>query len=58
MASVRQPSTTVVETTKLNGLDPEAYLATALDRLARGHLNTRLEDLLPWKLQPHLAAAA
>ena len=49
---------TIIETAKLNGLDPEAYLATVLDRLARGHLNTRLEDLLPWNLQPQLAAAA
>jgi len=49
---------TIVETAKLNGLDPEAYLATVLDRLAHGHLNTRLADLLPWNLQPPLAAAA
>jgi transposase len=49
---------TIIETAKLNGLDPEAYLATVLDRLARGHLNTRLADLLPWNLQPQLAAAA
>jgi transposase len=49
---------TIVETAKLNGLDPEAYLATVLDRLAHGHLNTRLEQLLPWNIQPELAAAA
>jgi len=49
---------TIIETAKLNGLGPEAYLATVLDRLASGHLNTRLEDLLPWNLQPQLAAAA
>ncbi len=49
---------TIAETAKLNGLNPEAYLATVLDRLAHGHLNTRLEDLLPWNLKPSLAAAA
>ena len=49
---------TIIETAKLNGLDPEAYLATVLDRLAHGHLNTRLEQLLPWNIQPELAAAA
>lgn len=49
---------TIAETAKLNGLNPEAYLATVLDRLANGHLNTRLEDLLPWNLKPPLAAAA
>lgn len=49
---------TIVETAKLNGLDPEAYLATVLDRLAHGHLNTRLDQLLPWNIQTGLAAAA
>jgi hypothetical protein len=49
---------TIIETAKLNALDPEAYVATVLDCLARGHLSTRLEDLLPWSLQPQLAAAA
>ena len=49
---------TIIETAKLNGLDPEAYLTTVLDRLARGYLNTRLADLLPWNLQPRMAAAA
>jgi transposase len=48
----------IVETAKLNGLDPEAYLATVLDRLARGHPINRLEELLPWNFQPPLAAAA
>lgn len=49
---------TIIESAKLNGLDPEAYLTTVLDRLARGHLNSRLEELLPWNFQPPLAAAA
>lgn len=38
---------TVIETAKLNGLDPEAYLANVIDRMARGHLSTRLDELLP-----------
>ena len=49
---------TVLETAKLNGLDPEAYLATVLDRMARGHASNRLAELLPWNIQPDLAAAA
>ena len=48
----------IVETAKLNGLDPEAYPATVLDRLAHGHLNSQLEQLLPWNIPPKLAAAA
>jgi transposase len=49
---------TVIETAKLNGLDPEAYLASVLDRLARGHPNNRLKELLPWNFMPSLALAA
>ena len=49
---------TTIETAKLNGLDPEAYLATVLDRLARGHPINRLDELLPWNFQPPMAAAA
>jgi transposase len=39
---------TLIETAKLNGLNPEAYLAYAIDQLARGHLASRLSELLPW----------
>ena len=49
---------TIVESAKLNGLNPEAYLATVLDRLAHGHAYNRLHELLPRNLQPALAAAA
>jgi transposase len=38
----------VLETAKLNGLDPEAYLADVIDRLAKGHPINRLSELLPW----------
>ena len=49
---------TIVESAKLNDLNPEAYLTTVLDRLAHGHANNRLHELLPWNLQSALAAAA
>jgi transposase len=39
---------TIAETAKLNGLDPEAYIAAILDRLAHGHPISRLNELLPW----------
>jgi transposase len=39
---------TVLETAKLKGLDPEAYLAFVLERLAKGHTIDRLDALLPW----------
>ena len=40
---------TVLETAKLNGLDPEAYLTNVIDRMAKGHPANRLKELLPWK---------
>jgi transposase len=49
---------TIIESAKLNGLDPEAYLASVLDLLARGHPISRLDELLPWNFQPQIAAAA
>ena len=39
---------TVLESAKLNGLDPEAYLADIIDRMAKGHPINRLSELLPW----------
>lgn len=39
---------TVLETAKLNGLDPEAWLADILTRMAAGHPVNRLNELLPW----------
>ena len=45
---------TLIETAKLNGLDPEAYLAQIIDRLARGHLASKLSELLPWNYKPDL----
>ena len=42
---------TIAETAKLNGLDPEAYIAAVLDRLAHGHPITRLDELLPWNFK-------
>jgi transposase len=36
---------------KLHGLDPEAYLANVLGRIA-AHPANRVGDLLPWKLAP------
>jgi transposase len=38
----------VLETAKLGGLDPEAYLADVIDRMAKGHPINRLSELLPW----------
>ena len=42
---------TIIESAKLNDLNPEAYLAAVLDRMARGHPINRLDELLPWRFQ-------
>ena len=38
----------LVETCKLNDVEPQAYLADVLTRLVNGHPNSRIDDLLPW----------
>ena len=48
---------TVIETAKLNGLDPLAYLADILDRI-HDHKINRLDDLLPWNWVPLTPAMA
>lgn len=47
---------TLIETAKLNGLDPQAYLADILARI-NDHKINRLADLLPWNWKPLLAEA-
>jgi len=38
----------LIETCKLNDIDPQAYLADVLARLAAGHPINRIAELLPW----------
>ena len=38
----------LIETCKLNRVDPEAYLADIFARLVEGHPINRLDELLPW----------
>ena len=50
----------LIETCKLCGVDPYAYLADVLAKIANGHLNSQIDDLLPWahaKAEPLRAVA-
>jgi hypothetical protein len=46
----------LIGTAKLNGVDPEAYLRTVLERIADHPIN-RIAGLLPWKLGPEATPA-
>ena len=39
---------TIVQTAKLNGMNPEAYLRDTLSRMAEGHPINRIDELMPW----------
>jgi hypothetical protein len=38
----------LIETCKLNNVEPNAYLATAITKIVTGHPNSRIDELLPW----------
>lgn len=42
----------LVETTKLNNIEPCAYLADVLQRMVDGHPANRLDELMPWNCTP------
>lgn len=46
---------TVIETAKMNGLDPKAHLAHVLHRI-HDHKQRRLDELLPWNRGPNTAS--
>jgi transposase len=48
----------LIETCKLNGIDPQHYLSDAISRIANGHPNSRLGELLPWAYADRLPLKA
>jgi transposase len=51
----------LIETCKLNGIDPYTYLADVLSRLVNLWPNARVDELLPWNraaARDHLQRAA
>ena len=47
---------TLIESAKLNSLDPQAYLSDILARI-HDHIAPRLAELLPWNWKPLPAGA-
>ena len=41
----------LIETCKLNGVDPYAYLADVISKIVNSHPNSRINELLPWTYQ-------
>ena len=42
----------LIETAKINGDEPFAYLKTTLEAIANGHPKSAIDDLLPWNFKP------
>lgn len=38
----------LLETAKLNGVNPQEWQADVLDRISKGHPINRIDELLPW----------
>ena len=41
-----------IETCKMNGVEPYAWLKSTLEKIAAGHPQSRLHELLPWNFDP------
>jgi len=42
----------LIETCKINGVDPQGYLANVLTRIVNGHPQSQIDELLPWAYIP------
>jgi len=42
----------LIETTKINNVEPFAYLKATLEAIATGHPKSRIDELLPWNFTP------
>jgi transposase len=46
----------LIETAKLNDVDPQAYISSVITRIVQGHPQSRIDQLLPWSYQAKAAA--
>ena len=42
----------MLETCKLNRVEPYVWLKSTLEKIARDHPQSRVRELLPWNLDP------
>jgi hypothetical protein len=42
----------VIETAKLNGIEPQAYIADVIEKIASHWPASRWDELMPWNWQP------
>ncbi len=41
----------LIETAKLNDIDPQAYLTDIIIRIVQGHPQSRIDELMPWRFK-------
>jgi transposase len=46
------PIYTIIETCKLNGVEPFAYISSVMQKIAEGWPNSRIDELMPWAWSP------
>lgn len=44
----------LIETCRMNGVDPHAWLTTTLTAIVKGHKQSQIQDLLPWNYDAHV----
>ena len=42
----------LIETCKMNDVEPYAWLKSTLEKIAAGHPQSRIHELLPWNFDP------
>ena len=45
----------VIETAKLNGIEPQAYIADVIEKIASGWPASRWDELMPWSWTANVA---
>ena len=46
----------LIGTCKMNGVEPYAWLKSTLEKIARGHPQSKIHELMPWNFEPEADA--